>query len=119
MGIFGFNKKEQAAWNALVGSYTFFKLDLSSKHSVHAHLHKLVTDAGLDLAQIMESKGFIVAGQFMVYALSECGIPPAIDRSSWFHIRNPFVDCIGSELVLSTIKLQLERKYGVQIDTDE
>ena len=117
MGLFSPGKKHQAAWNALVGSYTFFTLDTPRKHMVLGQARDIAEgQMKRTLEQIQEQNGFIVFMNIVVYALGEQGIQPALGDDKWFWIKNPFVDCIGAEEVLPSLKAQLERKYNVSID---
>jgi hypothetical protein len=68
------------------------------------------------LEQVQDRNGDIVFLNFIVYALGEQGIQPALGRDNWFWIKNPFIDSIGAAEALPSIKAQLERKFGVSID---
>jgi hypothetical protein len=117
MGLFSPSKKHQAAWNALVGSYTFFALDTARKHLVLGQARDIAEgQMRTTLEQIQEQNGFVVFMNIIVYALGEQGIPPALGDDKWFWIKNPFVDSIGAAEVLPSLKAQLELKYGVTID---
>lgn len=117
MGLFSLGKKHQAAWNALVGSYTFLKLDAARQHLVLAQARDIVeSQMHKTLEQVREQNGFIVFMNIIVYALGEQGIAPALGNEKWFWLKNPFVDCIGASEVVASQKAQLEKKYGVTID---
>ncbi|MFO1221105.1 MAG: hypothetical protein U1E89_22305 [Burkholderiaceae bacterium] len=117
MGLFSPGKKHQAAWNALMASYTFLALDPARQHLVLARAREITEDQfGTSLQAIRENKDAIVFLNFLVYALGEEGIPPALGSERWFWIKNPFVECIGAMEVLESQRTQLERKYGVTFD---
>jgi hypothetical protein len=117
MGLFSPGKKHQAAWNALMGSYTFFTLDTPHKQLVLGQARNIAEgQIRKTLEQIQTENGFIVFMNIVVYALGEQGIQPALGNDKWFWIKNPFVDCIGAAEVLPSLKAQLEKKYGVTID---
>jgi len=119
MGFFSFGKKHQAAWNALMASYTFLNLPAPHQHRVLARAHSIAEDQmRTTLEDIKRNKGFVVFMNIFVYALGEEGIQPALGNEQWHWIKNPFIDCIGAEDVLSSQKQQIERKYGVSIQTE-
>ena len=120
MGLFSPSKKHQAAWNALVGSYTFFTLDTARKHLVLGQARDISEEQmRKTLEKIQEENGFVVFMNIIVYALGEQGIQPALGNEKWFWLKNPFIDSIGASEVLPALKAQLEKKYSVKIDIGE
>ena len=119
MGLFSFGKKHQAAWNALMASYTFLHLDAPRQHLVLGRARDIVEgQMRRTLEEVRDEKGFIVFMNILVYALGEEGVQPALGNEKWHWIKNLFVDCIGAEEALPAQKQQLERKYGVQFETE-
>ena len=117
MGFFSFGKKHQAAWNALMASYTFLHLDAARQHLVLGRARDTVEgQMRRTLEEIRDEKGFVIFMNILVYALGEEGVEPALGNEKWHWIKNPFVDCIGADEVLDAQKQQLERKYGVKFD---
>jgi hypothetical protein len=119
MGLFSFGKKHQAAWNALMASYTFFSLNTPRKHLVLARARDIAEgQMNRTLEEILQRNGRIVFLNILVYALGEEGIEPALGNEKWFWIKRPFVECIGAEEVLDSQRAQLARKYHVEFDMD-
>lgn len=119
MGLFSFGKKHQAAWNALMASYTFLNLDAPRQHLVLARAKDIVEgQMRSTLDELRSRNDFVLFMNVLVYALGEEGIQPALGHDQWHWIKNPFVDCIGANEVLNSQKQQLERKYGVTFDTE-
>ena len=119
MGLFSPGKKYQAAWNALMASHTFLKLDAARQHMVLGRVRGTVEgQLGRTIEQVRADSGPIVFLNFVVYGLGEEGIQPALGSEKWFWLKNPFVDCIGADEVVAAEKTKLERKYGVKIDMD-
>lgn len=116
---FTFGRKHQAAWNALMASYTFLHLDAAQQQLVLGRVRDIVEgQLNRTIEDVLKDSGRIVFLNFLVYGLGEEGIPPALGNEKWFWIKNPFVECIGAEEMIDTQKQQLERKYGVQFDID-
>lgn len=119
MGLFSFGRKHQAAWNALMASYTFLSLDAARRHLVLARARDIVNgQMSRTLDDVREQNGPIVFLNILVYALGEEGIQPALGNEKWFWIKNPFVECIGANEVIEAQRAQLERKYNVRFDME-
>jgi len=119
MGLFSFGKKHQAAWNALMASYTFLSLDAARQHLVLARARDIVnSQMNRTLDNVREQNGPIVFLNILVYALGEEGIQPALGNEKWFWIKNPFVECIGANEVIEAQRAQLERKYNVRFNME-
>lgn len=116
---FTFVQKNQAAWNALMASYTFLHMNEVQQHLVLGRVRDIVEgQLNRTLEDVLEDGGRIVFLNFLVYGLGEEDIPPALGDENWFWIKNPFVECIGAEEMIDIQKEQLERKYRVQFDID-
>ncbi|MBI3044196.1 MAG: hypothetical protein HYY78_15355 [Betaproteobacteria bacterium] len=116
---FSTGKKHQAAWNALMASYTFLNLDAPRQQLVLSRASDIVENQmRKTLDDVREKNGRVIFLNIIVYALGEEGIEPALGNEKWFWIKNPFVECIGAEEVIEEQRAQLERKYGVRIDID-
>lgn len=119
MGLFSPGKKYQAAWNALMASYTFINLDAARQHVVLGRVGGILEEQlGKSVEDVLRQNGPVVFLNFVVYGLGEEGIQPALGNEKWFWLKNPFVDCIGADEVLPAEKAKLERKHGVKIDMD-
>lgn len=119
MGLFSPGKKYQAAWNALMASYTFINLDAARQHMVLGRVRAILEgQLGRSIKDILKQNGVVVFLNFLVYGLGEEGIQPALGNEKWFWLKNPFVDCIGANEVVDAERVKLERKYGVKIDMD-
>jgi hypothetical protein len=72
MGLFSPGKKHQAAWNALMASYTFISLDAPRQHMVLGRAKDIVEgQMKRTLEQVREDNGIIVFLIFLVYAMGE------------------------------------------------
>ena len=126
MGIFSalnpltFGRKNQAAWNALMGSYTFFRLTAPEQHMVLGAANNLAeSKLRRNLNDIVREKnGQIIFLNFLVYGMRECDIRPLIGGDLWFHLDNPFVACIGVEEVMDFQRRQMEKQYGVKFELE-
>ena len=116
---FTYGRKYKAAWNALMASYTFMHLTEAQQYLVLSRV-RVILEGQLNqtIEDVLKHHGRIVFLNFMVYGLSEEGIPPALGSMDWIWIKNPFVGCIGVEDILEFQKQHLEREYGVQFDLD-
>ena len=125
MGILNpitFARKSKVVWNALVGMYTFANLGVLQQQMVQDRVEDLVKNSfGKTLDEFFEhnNKGVIVAFNFMVYAMGELGITPALPGEQWLYVENPMIAAIGAEEIIPTIQSQILKKHGVNIPFDE
>jgi hypothetical protein len=115
---FTFARKVRTATNALLASYTLLQLTgvnqrvvLSAAQNVAPHWF---AEGWEDKLADLHNR--IIFLNLVAIGLMECNIPPSLPGELWFHVRNPFVESIGAEQLISQIQTQLEAKYGVRID---
>ena len=117
-----FGRKNAAAWNALVGSYTFYQLDAARQFLVLQAATQVAQEQFgkpiADIRELAETHGAIILFNFIVYGLGENGILPALGDEKWMFVERPFIACIGASEAVDLIKPGLERKYGVKFDTE-
>lgn len=122
MGLFNpltFGRKHRTAWNALIGWYTFRQLNAAEQHLVLARVDDILRDlAHTTRDEVVDRNGQIVFLNFLVYGMTERGIPPAIPGERWFHVKNPFVESIGAEEMVTHLRPQLEKRYGVSLEIE-
>ena len=121
MGIFSalnpltFGRKQAAAWNALMGAYTFSRLNKEHQERVlEAADHVARRDFRQPFAEITQKHGPFVRYNLVVYAMRELSIRPAVGKGLWFSVANPFVASIGAEEVVGFVQRQLEKEHGIQ-----
>ena len=115
-----FGRRPQAAWNALMGAYTFRHLDAAQKQRVLDRVRDILGDRQFNrtIENVLNDSGRIVFLNFLVYGLGEEGIHPLLGKESWFWINNPFVECMGAEEVLEQQIQKIEKKHSVTLDLD-
>jgi len=116
---FSLGRKHQAAWNALMGSYTFYRLPAAHQHIVLGRVEAMIEDQfHQTLDEFLQRHSRIVFFNLLVYGMGEEGIDPALGDDKWFWIKNPMVECIGAEEAIETQRQQLEQKYGAKFDIE-
>ena len=116
---FTLGRKHRAAWNALMGAYTFYKLPAAFQHVVLGRVEDLIEDQfHQTLDEFLRKHSRIVFFNLLVYGMGEEGIDPALGDEKWFWIKNPIVECIGAEDAIEMQRQQLKQKYQVEFDIE-
>lgn len=111
-----YGRKQAAAWNALMGAYTFSRLSESDQQRVISAADEVARrDFRGSLDDIAKKRSPLVAYNVLVYGMRELGIRPACGDQLWFQVANPFVASIGAEELISFTRRQLEKEHGMTI----
>lgn len=111
-----YGRKQAAAWNALMGAYTFSRMSESDQKRVISAADEVAhRDFRRSLDDIAKERSPLVAYNVLVYGMRELGIRPACGNQLWFRVANPFVASIGAEELVGFTRRQLEKQYGVNI----
>jgi hypothetical protein len=109
-----YGRKQAAAWNALMGIYTFIRLNERDQERVLSAADAVSRkDFRRTFNDIAEKNSPLVAHNFLVYGMRELGIRPACGNTPWFHVENPFVAAIGAEELINFTRRRLEQEHGV------
>jgi hypothetical protein len=111
-----YGRKQAAAWNALMGAYTFSRLSEKDQQIVISAADEVSRRVWRRSFDDMARKNSpLVAYNVLVYGMRELGIRPACRDQLWFHVKNPFAASIGAEELLGFTRRQLEKEYGMKI----
>ena len=113
-----FWSRYKAASNVLLAKYTFDEMVDSDKQAVLDEVAKImagakypIADPHAALAQAAPAERF----GFYALAMSSLGMPPKIGHG-WYDVRNPYTQIRGAHREFTTVRRQLRRKYGVDIE---
>ncbi len=110
-----YGRKQAAAWNALMGAYTFSRLSERDQQLVISAADEVARrDFHGSFDDLARKNRPLVAYNILVYGMRELGIRPACG-DLWFRVANPFVASIGAEELIGFTRRQLEKEYGVKI----
>jgi len=114
---FTIGRKTGAAWNALMGCYTFNRLTEDEQQFVIFRAQEICQrDLRRSFDDVVSEGNRIIIYNFIVYGMIERRIPPALGSQLWFNVKNPFVASIGAQEMVEQLKPQLEKEYGVHFD---
>ena len=120
MGIWNpltFGRKARTATNALLASYSFGELNIAEIQLAMTFAMELAPHWFQEGWQrkLEDAHGRIVFLNLFALGMIAADMKPRLGDELWFEVHNPFVECIGAEEVLPTIKKQLEQKYRISL----
>lgn len=102
-----YGRKQAAAWNALMGAYTFSQLSERDQQRVIGAADEVARrDFRRPFDVIAKERSALVAYNVLVYGMHEMGILPACGDQLWFHVANPFVASIGAAELIEFTRRQ-------------
>lgn len=112
-----FPRKQRAAYNAMIGAYTFTHLHPEAQERVVFKLDEIIQrDFPHTSFDKLKDGPQIIFVNFLVYAMNELGIKPALGDLPWYYVKRPFIDCIGAEEVADLLHPSMESKFGVKLE---
>lgn len=114
---FSFPKKYQAAWNALMAAYTFEQLPTEQRKMVLDKAREIESSVMRRPVTTLEITANMTEAQlYHLYSLAmmNLGLRPAIGDDLWYEVKNPHVDLLNAEDVITSTRHQLEKKYAVE-----
>lgn len=118
ISIARFWSRYKAASNALLAKHTFEQLPDSDKQAIIDEVVLIMTGARYPSQDPMvELARMSAAARFGFYALgmASLGIAPKIG-GRWYEVRNPYAQIIGAHREIATVRWQMCKKFGVDID---
>ena len=107
-------RRTAAAFNVLLGKYTYLTLSPETKSRVEARAKQILFMASD--AHLFEFNGEIDMYGWYALAMNELGIPPAVQEyPSWNIVRNPITALLPNDPTLANVARYIKSRFGVDI----
>src|SRR5712691_11434202 len=113
---FTFRRKHEAAWNALMAAYTFELLAPEVRRLVIQKVKEIETSVRRRPVTFLEIVSHTTEAQrchLFSLALMNLGIRPALGKDLWFEVRNPHVDLLDADEIITSTRHKLQKQFGV------
>ena len=114
-----FKRKVGVAWNIWAAAYTFEKLPADQQEKVRQKVAEIQSQASRKSVTFEETMERCRPEQkylFFSLAMAHLEIFPALGNGIWwFEVKNPYVDVIGAEVHINSVRKQIEKEHNVNL----